>query len=154
LHAFSRGIFSFMRIAVLSLLLALPAGLLAAESPEAAAIRSLLTAQQQAWNRGDVRGFVEGYEQSDATTFVGTDVKRGWQKLLDRYREKYPTREKMGKLQFSEIEIRMLGAEYATVLGHWHLDRTAAAGGNVGGYFTLLLRKTPKGWKIFEDHTS
>ncbi len=143
-----------MRIAVLSLLLALPAGLLAAESPEAAAIRSLLTAQQQAWNRGDVRGFVEGYEQSDATTFVGTDVKRGWQKLLDRYREKYPTREKMGKLQFSEIEIRMLGAEYATVLGHWHLDRTAAAGGNVGGYFTLLLRKTPKGWKIFEDHTS
>lgn len=143
-----------MRIAVLSLLLALPAGLLAAESPEAAAIRSLLTAQQQAWNRGDVRGFVEGYEQSDATTFVGTDVKRGWQKLLDRYREKYPTREKMGTLQFSEIEIRMLGAEYATVLGHWHLDRTAAAGGNVGGYFTLLLRKTPKGWKIFEDHTS
>jgi uncharacterized protein (TIGR02246 family) len=143
-----------MRIALLSLLLALPAGLFAAESPEAAAIRSLLTAQQEAWNRGDVPGFMEGYEQSDATTFVGTNVKRGWQKLLDRYREKYPTREKMGKLQFSELEIRMLGAEYATVLGHWHLDRTAEAGGNVGGYFTLLLRKTPKGWKVFEDHTS
>jgi uncharacterized protein (TIGR02246 family) len=118
------------------------------------AIRAVLEAQQAAWNRGDVEGFMLGYEPSDSTTFVGATITRGHHQVLENYHRRYPTKEKMGQLTFSEIDVKPLGGEYASVIGRWHLERTAAAGGNVGGIFTLLLRKTRSGWKIFLDHTS
>jgi ketosteroid isomerase-like protein len=73
---------------------------------------------------------------------------------LARYLKRYPTREKMGTLRFSDIETRMLGAEYASVIGRFHLDRAADAGGEASGIFTLLFHKTPQGWKVILDHTS
>ena len=139
------------RVAVLGA--ALSVCLLCQTKPEDE-VRGVLTAQQQAWNRGDVRRFMEGYENSAGTTFVGAEVRRGYSEVLARYLERYPSREKMGILTFSDLEIRMLGAAYASVLGRWRLERSAEAGGAVGGYFTLLLRKTDHGWKIFLDHTS
>jgi len=97
---------------------------------------------------------MSGYEASDSTTFVGATITRGYQQVLDNYHRRYPTKEKMGRLTFSEIEVKALGAEYASVIGRWHLDRPASAGGDVGGIFTLLFRKTASGWKIILDHTS
>jgi uncharacterized protein (TIGR02246 family) len=118
------------------------------------AIRKVLETQQAAWNRGDVEGFMAGYEASDSTIFVGATITRGYQQVLENYRRRYPTKEKMGALTFSGLEIKLLGDRYASVIGKWHLERAADAGGDVGGVFTLLLRKTPEGWKIFQDHTS
>jgi ketosteroid isomerase-like protein len=60
----------------------------------------------------------------------------------------------MGKLTFSELEFRMLGPDHALVLGKFALERSAAAGGNASGRYTLVLHKTVKGWKILHDHTS
>ena len=117
-------------------------------------IRQVLERQQEAWNRGDVRGFLEGYEAADSTTFVGKSIIRGHGKVLARYLETYPTREKMGALAFSELEIQALCADYASVIGKWRLERPPEAGGNAGGIFTLLFRKTAKGWQIVLDHTS
>jgi len=117
-------------------------------------IRGVLEAQQAAWNRGDVEGFMSGYEASDATTFVGASITRGYQKVLENYKRRYPTKEKMGRLTFSDLEVKPLGAEYASVIGKWHLARSADAGGDVGGIFTLLFRKSAGGWKIILDHTS
>jgi len=117
-------------------------------------IREVLQSQQAAWNRSDVEAFMSGYEASDATTFVGSSITRGYQRVLEDYHRRYPTKEKMGRLSFSEIEVKPLGAEFASVIGRWHLERDRASGGNVGGIFTLLLRKTPAGWKIILDHTS
>jgi uncharacterized protein (TIGR02246 family) len=118
------------------------------------AIRRVLEEQQAAWNRGDVEAFMSGYQASDATTFVGSTITRGYRQVLESYHRRYPTKEKMGRLAFSETEVTPLGAEYASVIGKWHLDRTPEAGGNVGGIFTLLFRKTAAGWKIILDHTS
>ena len=126
---------------------------IAADTPEAA-IRAVLTAQQAAWNRGDVRAFMDGYERSPQTTFVGATVTKGHAEVLANYLKRYPTRATMGTLAFSGLEIRPLGDSYSSVLGHWHLDRPAASGGPIGGIFTILLRKTPHGWKIILDHTS
>ena len=117
-------------------------------------VRSVIEAQQAAWNRGDIDGFMAGYEASDGTTFVGATVTHGFQKVLENYHRRYPTRAKMGQLVFSDLEVKLLGANYAVVLGKWHLARTADAGGDVGGIFTLLFRKTRGGWKIILDHTS
>ncbi|MBW4697905.1 MAG: nuclear transport factor 2 family protein [Aphanocapsa lilacina HA4352-LM1] len=118
------------------------------------AVHSVLEQQATAWNRGDIPGFMAGYENAETTTFVGTDVNRGYQKVLERYLKRYPTPEAMGKLTFSNLEILPLSEEYASALGQWKLERATKDGGNVGGYFTLLLRKTAAGWRIILDHTS
>ena len=135
---------------VLVLLLALP---LLAASPESE-IRRVLDDQVAAWNRGDIPGFMDGYDKSESTTFVSTTITKGHAAVLANYRKRYPTTEKMGTLRFSDLEIRPLGPDYAAVIGRFHLDRSAGAGGEASGIFTLLFHKTGHGWKVILDHTS
>src|SRR5208337_4157477 len=125
-------------------LLAVPV-LAATGEPE---IRRVLDNQVTAWNRGDIRAFMEGYEDSPTTTFVGINVTKGHAQVLANYLQRYPTREQMGTLRFSDLEVRSLGDDYAVVIGRFHLDRIKEAGGESTGMFTLLFRRTPRGWKI------
>ena len=131
------------------LFLALP---LAAGGHPEAGIRAVLDRQQAAWNRGDLTGFMEDYD--GACVFVGATLQRGSEAVLASYQKRYPTREKMGALSFSDLEINLLARGYASVLGHWRLERATDAGGPTGGIFTLLFHYTPNGWKIILDHTS
>ena len=120
-----------------------------------AAIRTILKDSEAAWNRGDLAAFASYYEDSPETTFIGREVVRGGTKaILDRYRRAYPTREAMGTLTFSEIAVRPLARGVALATGKFALQRTAAGGGDTSGRFTLILRRTPAGWKIIHDHTS
>ncbi len=115
-------------------------------------IRAVIQAQQEAWNRGDIDGFMNGYARSKSTIFVSEDtVTRGWQTVRDRYKKKYSDREKMGTLKFSTLEIKPLGADSAVALGRWKLKRTKD---QPHGRFTLIFRKTADGWRIVHDHTS
>jgi ketosteroid isomerase-like protein len=115
-------------------------------------IRSVLEAQQAAWNRGSVEDFMDGYERSETTTFIsGDEITRGWQTVLDRYRKRYTSPEQMGTLSFSDLEIHGLSDSYAMVDGRWKLTRGNDA---PHGRFTLLFRKTPSGWRIFHDTTT
>lgn len=117
-----------------------------------AAVRSVLDAQVAAWNRGDIDAFMEGYWRSPETVFIsGDSVTRGWQTVLDRYRARYDSREKMGTLSFLEIEIKPLGRDTAVAFGRWQLARAADT---PHGRFTLILRRTREGWRIVHDHTS
>jgi ketosteroid isomerase-like protein len=117
-----------------------------------AAIRAVLEAQAAAWNRGDIEGYMDGYDRSPKTEFVGGDsITRGWQEVFDRYKQRYDSRDKMGTLTFSDLEINLLGKDAALVLGRWRLKR---ANDEPHGTFTLLFRKTKSGWKIVHDHSS
>jgi len=116
------------------------------------AINSVLSAQQTAWNRGDVDAFLVGYWRSPELTFSGSSgVARGWDGVLARYKKNYPGSEAMGRLDFSELEFRFLGPDATLVLGRWHLKREKD---DVGGVFTLVWQRFPDGWKIIHDHTS
>jgi ketosteroid isomerase-like protein len=118
----------------------------------AAEIHAVMASQVAAWNGGDIDGFMAGYARSEATEFVSGDkITRGWQTVRDRYRKKYNSREKMGRLLFSEIKITPLGSDAAIVLGRWQLVRQKD---KPHGIFTLLFRRTPAGWRIVHDHTS
>jgi beta-aspartyl-peptidase (threonine type) len=115
-------------------------------------VRAVLDAQVEAWNRGDIEGFMRGYAQSSDTIFVSGDtVTRGWQTVLDRYKKSYDSRAKMGVLAFSDLEITPLGKDAAVVLGRWQLKR---AEDTPHGRFSLIFRRTPAGWRIIHDHTS
>jgi ketosteroid isomerase-like protein len=93
-----------------------------------AQIQSVIRAQQDAWNRSDIDGFMNGYARSPSTVFVSEDtIKRGWETVRDRYREKYSDRGKMGTLTFSEIEITLLSPDSALVLGRWSLERAGSS---------------------------
>jgi uncharacterized protein (TIGR02246 family) len=117
-----------------------------------AAIRAVLDAQAAAWNRGDIEGYMDGYARSADTVFISGDrVTRGWQTVLERYKKSYDTRDKMGALTFSDLEITMVSKDAAIVLGRWHLQRSKD---EPHGRFTLVFRKTKAGWKIIHDHTS
>jgi ketosteroid isomerase-like protein len=117
-----------------------------------AQIRSVLRAQQDAWNRGDIDGFMNGYARSASTVFVAQDtIRRGWETVRERYKEKYSDRAKMGALTFSDLEITLFSTDAAVVLGRWSLKR---ANDQPHGRFTLIFKRLPEGWRIVHDHTS
>ena len=117
------------------------------------AVRKVLDDQVTAWNKADLRGFMEGYWQSpDLSFYSGKNKTKGWQATLDRYRKKYQGEGKeMGKLAFSELDVTLLGSSHALVRGRWQL---ALAKDNPSGLFTLIFQKLPAGWRIVHDHTS
>jgi ketosteroid isomerase-like protein len=116
------------------------------------AIRAVLEAQVAAWNRGDIPGFMDGYWRSEETVFIsGDSVTRGWQATLDRYKKGYDTREKMGALAFSDLDIKLIDKKNAVVIGRWALQREKD---NPRGRFTLIFRKFKEGWRVVHDHTS
>ena len=115
-------------------------------------IRSVLRAQQDAWNRGDIDGFMNGYARSASTVFVSEDtIRRGWETVRERYRKRYSDRAKMGTLAFSDLEIMPLSPDAGVVLGRWSLKR---ANDQPHGRFTLIFKRLPEGWRIVHDHTS
>jgi ketosteroid isomerase-like protein len=123
------------------------------QSPNSVAeIQFVLVAQQDAWNRGDIDAFMNGYARSTSTVFVSEDeVTRGWETVRARYRQKFSDRAKMGTLSFSGIEVTMLSPDAAVVLGGWRLKR---ANDEPHGRFTLIFKRLPEGWRIVHDHTS
>src|SRR5947209_20483638 len=106
------------RIVLISLsIISILAAPVAAQKPQAD-IRAVLDAQAAAWNRGDIEGYMDGYDRSPNTEFVGGDtITRGWQTVLDRYKQRYNTREKMGMLTFSDLEFTALSMDAMLVLG-------------------------------------
>ncbi len=124
------------------------------QQPSSAEILAVVEKSADDWNRGDLEAFVQCYEQSPETTFVGTEVSRGTDQVLSRYKRTYPDPARMGKTTFSELEARPLTPELAIVTGRFHLQRDAASGGDKSGLFTLVMRKRTSGWRIIHDHTS
>jgi ketosteroid isomerase-like protein len=139
----------------------------AAQAPAAAplvadeaTIRAAMAAQADAWNRADIPTFMQTYENSPDTTFIGATLRKGYGPILERYKKSYTTPEQMGKLTFGDLDIRFLpsscgSVEYAVVTGTFHLDRAAHGEAKKDdGIFSLVWRKGPQGWKILLDHTS
>jgi uncharacterized protein (TIGR02246 family) len=122
-------------------------------APEAA-IRHLLEQQTVDWNRADIDAFMKGYEDSPDTTFVGQTVQYGYATIRERYRKLYTSPAAMGKLTFTHLAIRVLDSGYAIATGNFHLERTAAGGGDADGIFSLLLKQESQGWKIILDHSN
>ena len=122
-------------------------------APDTKAIRAMLDDQVAAWNAGDLPRFMKGYWESDQLSFFsGNNKTAGWKATLDRYRKRYQGEGKeMGRLSFEELSIELLGADHALVRGRFRLRLRDAS---PTGLFTLVLRRTPAGWRIIHDHTS
>jgi ketosteroid isomerase-like protein len=119
-----------------------------------------MAAQAAAWNHADIPAFMQSYEDSPETIFIGAKLRKGYGPILERYKQSYTTPEQMGTLTFSDLDIRLLPSacgkvEFAVVTGTFHLERTAKGEAKKDdGIFSLVWRKGPQGWKILLDHTS
>jgi ketosteroid isomerase-like protein len=121
---------------------------------ESIAIKTMMLQQSSDWNAGDIDAFMQGYWQSDSLMFVGSrGITYGWKATLDNYKKGYPDRATMGKLKFDFLKMDFFdNTSTCWLLGKWHLTRPEK--GDVGGYFTLMLKKINGKWLIVSDHTS
>ncbi|HLJ50874.1 MAG TPA: nuclear transport factor 2 family protein [Bryobacteraceae bacterium] len=133
-------------------ILLLGASLLAVAAPKDDII-AVIQKSADDWNRGDLAAYVQCYEPSKETTFVSSEVVHGTDGILARYKRNYPDQAHMGKLTFSQLQVRPLSADIAIATGRFTLERAADAGGHATGLFTLVLRRDSNGWRIIHDHT-
>jgi uncharacterized protein (TIGR02246 family) len=115
-------------------------------------IQSLLDNQAEAWNRGDIEGFMGGYERSEDLLFTsGGNVRRGYEATLAKYQKSYVDADAMGHLTFKLLDVRAIGPQGAIALGEWKLTETPR---EAEGLFSLVLVRQSEGWRIVHDHTS
>lgn len=123
-----------------------------AYSKDEPAIRKVLEQQSAAWNRGDIDAYMTGYWNNDSLVFIGKNGPTyGYNATLQRYKSSYPDAEKMGKLNFTILQVKELSKDYYFVLGKWELKRSM---GDLSGHFTLLFRHIAGQWLIVADHSS
>jgi beta-aspartyl-peptidase (threonine type) len=118
-------------------------------------IMQILRGQTDAWNRGDLEGFMAGYWHSPELTFFSNSTQtKGWEPTLARYKKRYQGEgHAMGKLDFPEQKVTILSSDAAFVRGEFHLKMPD--GKESHGMFTLVLQRFPNdGWKIVHDHSS
>jgi beta-aspartyl-peptidase (threonine type) len=111
----------------------------------------ILDLQKTAWNRQDTEGFMAYYWNSGRFTFQsGANRLRGWDALLERYKKSY-SGQNWGILDFTDLEVNVLGADHAYVIGRYKL---ALKDAHREGLFTIIFQRFPEGWRIIHDHSS
>lgn len=115
-------------------------------------IGKLMKAQQESWNSGDLEGFMTYYHESDSLLFLTPrGLTQGWKEMLTRYQKSYPGKKEMGMLSFDQLVFRELSDINYLVIGRWMLEKEESE--NASGYFSLIWKKFPEGWRIVADHT-
>ena len=119
---------------------------------ESKKIKQVLLYQESEWNNGNIDGFMSGYWNSEKLEFSSkNNTTYGWQKTLEKYKNSYPTREKMGELIFEIIDLKLTSDTTAIVNGTWELIRI---NDNPKGNFILTFQKINQKWLIIKDFTT
>lgn len=122
------------------------------ENKSERAIKTMLAAQVDEWNKGNIEGYMHGYWDNDSLLFIGSKGPRyGYGVTLKKYKEAYPDADHMGKLTSTITRLQKLSGKYYFIVGTWALKRNA---GDVGGSYTLLLKKIKGNWVVVADHSS
>ncbi len=119
---------------------------------EEAAIRQVIARMEAAWNRGDFRGYMEGFKNPDVVFVSRGEFQRDWQGTLDHYVRDYGGNpERRGRLRFFDIRVEMLGPDAAQLISRYRLQ-----GGErpQDGINTRLMRKVDGRWVIALNHVS
>ena len=119
---------------------------------EKAAIVKVITDMQAAWNRGDFRGYMQGFKNPDVIFVSGGRFQDGWQGTLDHYSRDYGANpEARGTLRFYDIRIDILSSNAAQLISRYQLVRKQHP---QYGINTRLMRKVNGQWVIAVNHVS
>lgn len=130
-----------------------PVAAQAAGSEEAqTAIRKVVADMEAAWNRGDFRGYMAGFENPGVVFVSGGKIQANWQGTLDHYVRDYGgSPERRGTVHFYDLKIQVLAPDAAMLVGHYHLERPEHP---QEGINTRLFRKIGGHWVIAMNHVS
>jgi uncharacterized protein (TIGR02246 family) len=119
---------------------------------EQAAILQVISDMQSAWNRGDFRGYMQGFKNPGVIFVSGGRFQDGWQGTLDHYVRDYgASAETRGALRFYDIRIEMLAPDAAQLISRYELVRPQRP---QYGINTRLMRKIDGRWVIALNHVS
>ncbi|MGS1015816.1 YybH family protein [Allosphingosinicella humi] len=119
---------------------------------EKAAILDVIARMEAAWNRGDFRGYMEGFANPDVIFVSRGQFQKDWQGTLDHYVRDYGASEDMrGTLHFYDIRIEMLAPDAAQLISRYRLARPK---NTQDGINTRLMRKRDGKWVIALNHVS
>jgi len=119
---------------------------------EKAAILQVITDMQAAWNRGDFRGYMQGFKNPDVIFVSGGRFQAGWQGTLDHYIRDYGTSaDTRGTLKFYDIQIELLSPDAAQLISRYQLVKPRHP---QYGINTRLMRKVNGQWVIALNHVS
>lgn len=114
-------------------------------------VLNFMQAQELAWNKGDIEGFMSYYWNNDSLMFIGKNgITYGWKNTYENYKKSYPTQLDMGNLTFDIVKIEQLNKTTMHIIGKWQLEKVKPS----GGYFSLIWKKMNGKWFIVSDHTS
>ena len=108
----------------------------------------IILEQQSAWNKGDLEAYLAHFKDAADTEIILANPVRGIADIRNAFHVNYPSRDAMGTLEDSEIEVRELGENFALATGKYHLARSHKAGGDAEGTFSEVFEKTASGWKV------
>lgn len=116
------------------------------------AILATISGMEHAWNRGDFRGYMAGFDNPGVVFASGGKFQEGWQGTLDHYVRDYGgSAERRGKLHFYNMTIDLLAPDAAMLIGQYRLERGARV---TEGVNTRLFRKIRGRWLITVNHVS
>lgn len=118
-----------------------------------AAVDHLLTQSEEAWNAGDLEGFVGWYERGPETTFLGSSgLTHGWEAIRDRYAGRFQPGAARDSLRFEDLETRPLAPSLGLATARYVLFQDDSV--TATGVFTLIVERTPEGWRIIHDQSN
>ena len=127
---------------------------LAAASPQIdrTAILGVIHRMEDAWNRGDFRGYMAGFKNPDVVFVSGGKFQDGWQGTLDHYIRDYGgSAERRGQLHFYNMKVDVLSPNAAMLIGQYRLVRGTRV---TEGVNTRLFKKFHGHWLITMNHVS
>ncbi len=114
----------------------------------------IVLAQEGAWNKGDLDGYLSHYKDAPDTQAVLANLVRGVDNIRSAYKQNFPSKDSMGTIEDTDIEVKALGDDYALATGKYHLNRSKKSGGSTEGTFMELFEKTKAGWQIIFSQSS
>ena len=120
------------------------------KSPEIQA-QEAMTKQAQAWNKGDLDGYMNAYWKSDSLVFIGKSIQRGWDSVNSSYQKLYSDKSKRGTLNFTYLKTTTFTENDVMIVGRWEVTIYEA---KRGGNFTVIMKKINNEWKVVYNHTS
>lgn len=129
-------------------------GQLYTASREQLDVTKVVLAEEHTWNSGDLDGYLALYKDAEDTEAILNGPVHGLANIRSAYHAAFPSKDAMGTLEQSSVEVRELGPNFALALGHYRLSRSRKNGGEADGVFTEIFEKTEQGWKmIFSENT-
>lgn len=116
-------------------------------------IETMLFRSANAWNSGDLDGFVAAYADGASTSLMTTDGPVfGRVTIRGLYAPRFQPGATRDSLRLEDLNVRPLPPLIGIVTGRYVLERDGTV--TDSGWFSVVVRRAGDGWRIVHDHKS